>query len=76
MARTSNGSPLHEPLSTGLALPTGARVWLLQEGCPARIVACAQGGLLYRVRLERDGTVIACPGCGLLPLAGGEADPA
>jgi hypothetical protein len=38
-----------------MALPVGARVWLMREGRTGRVVACAQGGLLYRVRLDGEG---------------------
>ena len=37
-----------------LALPVGARVWLMRDGRTGRVVACAQGGLLYRVRLDGE----------------------
>jgi hypothetical protein len=30
----------------------GTRVWLPQEGCYGRVIATAQGGLLYRVQPE------------------------
>ena len=50
-------------------LPVGARVWLLREGYSGRIVARAQGGLLYRVRREGRATEsLFCPGCDLLRL--------
>jgi hypothetical protein len=32
--------------------PVGARVWLPKERRYGRVVARAQGGLLYRIRLE------------------------
>lgn len=56
--------------STGaMALPVGARVWLLREGYSGRIVARAQGGLLYRVRREGAAAEsLFLPACDLLQL--------
>ena len=74
MAKGGNLGETTDELSAGLALPIGARVWLLQEGRSARVTACAHGGLLYRVRLESDGSVLARPGCELMRLHEAEAD--
>jgi hypothetical protein len=52
-----------------MALPVGARVWVMREGRSGRVVACAQGGLLYRVRLDGgDGAVLVRTGGDLLRL--------
>jgi hypothetical protein len=52
-----------------LALPVGARVWLMREGRTGRVVTCAQGGLLYRVRLDgNDGATLVRTGGDLLRL--------
>ncbi len=51
------------------ALPVGARVWLLREGYSGRVVARAQGGLLYRVKREEGAAQsLFCPACDLLRL--------
>lgn len=74
MAKNSNLRETPDMLGAGSSVPIGARVWLLQEGCSARVTACAHGGLLYRVRLESDGSMLACPACDLLQLSEFEAD--
>jgi hypothetical protein len=50
---------LRLPSSVAMCIPTswtihsiGARVWLPQEECYGRVIARAQGGLLYRVQPE------------------------
>ncbi len=49
--------------------PVGARVWLPREGHHGRVIVQAQGGLLYRVRLEGETTprLLDCPACELRP---------
>lgn len=61
---------------TGFSVPVGSRVWLMATGRSGRVVARAQGGLLYRIRLEgtAEAGAVVCPGGDLLPLAG--EDPA
>lgn len=49
--------------------PLGARVWLLRDGRVGRVVAMAQGGLLCRVLMEDDLTLLLRPGCELLRLS-------
>jgi hypothetical protein len=50
-------------------LPVGARVWLVDRARGGRVVARAQGGLLYKVRLEgAAGATLACAGSDLLRL--------
>lgn len=63
------------PPETGFSVPVGSRVWLMTTGRSGRVVARAQGGLLYRVRLEgaAEATAVVCPGGDLLPLAGEDA---
>lgn len=56
----------------GSSVPVGGRVWLMATGRSGRVVARAQGGLLYRVRLEggAGAEMAVCPEGDLLPLAG------
>ena len=57
------------PAGGDVALPVGARVWLLPQACGGRVVARAHGGLVYRVRREgAAGAVLVCPGSDLLRL--------
>ena len=46
------------PGADEMALPVGARVWVMREGRSGRVVARAQGGLLYRVRLDGDDSAV------------------
>jgi hypothetical protein len=55
--------------------PVGIRVWLPREGRHGRVIVQAQGGLLYRVRLE-GGTapqLLDCSACELRPASEGGA---
>jgi hypothetical protein len=57
-------------LPAGMPPPQpGTLVWLLRDGGFGRVVAVGQGGLICRVRLERDGALVGRPGCELLSLA-------
>ena len=55
--------------ATWAVYPVGARVWLPREGRHGRVIVQAQGGLLYRVRLEGATTppLLDCPACELRP---------
>jgi hypothetical protein len=63
----SSGVGNATPAASGAPTP-GTRVWLLREGGFGRIVAVGQGGLVCRVRLERQDLVVDQLGCELLPL--------
>jgi hypothetical protein len=58
-------------LPAGLLPPQpGTLVWLLREGGFGRVIAVGQGGLICRVRLERNGVLVGLSSCDLLALAG------
>lgn len=62
------------PPEAGFSVAVGSRVWLMTTGRSGRVVARAQGGLLYRVRLEggSGAEAVVCPGGDLLSLVDGD----